>query len=217
MEQFTIQPIFSPLIILFIIILKPQSKAILPNNWQLQDESLYRTILILLTQNVGNNKLYFFPLIYTIFHLIFLSNYIGLIPYSATASTEIIITLSLAFTLLIGIFIFGIFHHNLLYLVHIFLPAGTPVGLLPLMIPLEILAYLTRTLSLGLRLAVNIITGHILVKVCLGFLSILPKNIILLSLPIIFIILFLALEVLIAYLQAYIFVFITIITLRDII
>jgi F0F1-type ATP synthase membrane subunit a len=85
------------------------------------------------------------------------------------------------------------------------------------MIPLEILAYLTRTLSLGLRLAVNIITGHILVKVCLGFLSILPKNIILLSLPIIFIILFLALEVLIAYLQAYIFVFITIITLRDII
>jgi ATP synthase subunit 6 len=171
----------------------------------------------MLVNNVGTAKAYFFPLIYTIFHLIFISNYIGLIPYSATASTEIIITLSLAFTLLIGIFFFGIFHHNLLYLVHIFLPAGTPVGLLPLMIPLEILAYLTRTLSLGLRLAVNIITGHILVKVCLGFLSILPKNIILLSLPIIFIVLFLALEVLIAYLQAYIFVFITIITLRDII
>jgi F-type H+-transporting ATPase subunit a len=217
MEQFTILPIFSPLIILFIIIFKPQSKAILPNNWQLVDESLFRTILLMLVNNVGINKLYFFPLIYTIFHLIFISNYIGLIPYSATASTEIIITLSLAFTLLIGIFFFGIFHHNLLYLVHIFLPAGTPVGLLPLMIPLEILAYLTRTLSLGLRLAVNIITGHILVKVCLGFLSILPKNIILLSLPIIFIVLFLALEVLIAYLQAYIFVFITIITLRDII
>jgi F-type H+-transporting ATPase subunit a len=217
MEQFTILPIFAPFIILFIILFKPQSKAILPNNWQLVDESLYRTILLMLSSNVGNARLYFFPLIYTIFHLIFLSNYIGLIPYSATPSTEIIITLSLAFTLLIGIFIFGIFQHNLLYLVHIFLPAGTPIGLLPLMIPLEILAYLTRTLSLGLRLAVNIITGHILVKVCLGFLSILPKNIILLSLPIIFIVLFLALEVLIGYLQAYIYVFITIITLKDII
>lgn len=85
------------------------------------------------------------------------------------------------------------------------------------MIPLEILAYITRTLSLGLRQAVNLITGHILVKVCLSFLSILPKNIFLLSLPIIFIILFLSLEILIAYQQAYIFIFITIITLSDII
>jgi ATP synthase subunit 6 len=151
MEQFTILPSFTPLIITFLIAYRPESKAISPKNWQLVDESLYRTILQMLINNVGVNKLYFFPLIYTIFHLIFISNYIGLIPYSATASTEIVITLSLAFTLLIGIFIFGIFHHNLVYLVHIFLPAGTPVGLLPLMIPLEILAYLTRTLSLGLR------------------------------------------------------------------
>lgn len=98
-----------------------------------------------------------------------------MIPYSITASTEIIITLFLAFILLTGLLILGLINHN--NILHIFLPAGIPLPLLPLMIPLEILAYLTRTFSLGLRLAVNIITGHILVKVSLTLLKLLgiPK------------------------------------------
>ena len=97
----------------------------------------------------------------------------------------------------------------------LFLPAGTPLALLPLMIPLELLAYLTRTLSLGLRLAVNLITGHILVKVLLSFI---PTTFGLgLGLLVGSALLFLALEILISYLQAYIFIFITIITLRDMI
>lgn len=215
MEQFTIMPIFIPIVLLFIILnLNKLTKLVIPNNWQLINESLYYTILSLLKTNLSINKLFYFPLIFTIFYMIFISNFVGLIPYSTTASTEIIITLFIAFGLLPGIFIFGIFNHGLTHIVYLFLPAGTPIFLLPLMIPLEILAYITRTLSLGLRLAVNLITGHILVKICLSLGINLP--IYLLFLPILFIIAFLALEVLIAYLQAYIFVFITIITLRDI-
>ena len=142
-----------------------------------------------------------------------------MVPYSSTPTVEIVMTLTLAFTILIGVLIMGFFSHKL-YLFAAFLPAGTPIGLVFLMVPLEILAYLTRTFSLGLRLAVNLITGHILAKVLIGFiwnayLSNVP--LLYLSAPLLLVALFLSLELLIAYLQAYIFTFITCITIRDIV
>ena len=101
-----------------------------------------------------------------------------------------------------------------------FIPAGTPLGLVPLMILLEILAYLTRTLSLGLRLAVNMTTGHILAKVMIGFIWAIALSAnfistIMFALAMSLITLFIGLEILIAYLQATIFVFITCITFKD--
>lgn len=212
MEQFEIKPIFAPLIIL-ILILRKNYKNIIPSNYQILDESIYRTILLILINNLNLNRLFYFPLIYSLFLIIFLSNILGIIPYSSTPSVEIIITLSLAFTILIGILIYGIFIQHGKYITHLFLPAGTPIGLIALMIPLEIVAYLTRTLSLGLRLAVNIITGHILVKVCISFATNMSN--ILIILPLAFTTIFLALEILITYLQAYIFIFIISITLKD--
>ena len=139
---------------------------------------------------------------------------IGLIPYSTTPSVEIIITQSIAFTIQIGILLYGIIVEHGKYITHLFLPAGTPIALIPLMVPLEIVAYITRTLSLGLRQGVNIITGHILVKVCISFAANMSN--ILIILPLGFTIIFLALEILIAYLQAYIYIFIISITLKDI-
>lgn len=216
MEQFLNLPLTLPFLFFQFFLGFRTFSSVLPTHWQLTDESLYRTILSLQKTNVGRASFNFFPLIFTLFTMIFISNYVGMIPYSATASTEIVICLTQAFTLLIGIFIFGLFHQGFFLIFHIFLPAGIPQGLLPLMIPLEILAYLTRTFSLGLRQAVNIITGHVLVKVGLSFLLIIPKNIIQFFGILLLIILFLALEILIAYLQAYIFIFITQLTLRDI-
>ena len=101
-----------------------------------------------------------------------------------------------------------------------FIPAGTPLALVPLMILLEILAYLTRTLSLGLRLAVNMTTGHILAKVMMGFIWAIALSAnfistILFAVAMSLITLFIGLEILIAYLQATIFVFITCITIKD--
>lgn len=212
MEQFEIKPIFAPLI-LFLLIFRKFDNKIIPSNFQLFDESFYRTILLILINNLGIRHLFYFPMIYTIFILILISNLIGVIPYNATPSVEIIITLTLAFTILIGILLNGIFIQHGKYITHLFLPAGTPLPLIPLMVPLEIIAYLTRTLSLGLRLAVNIITGHILVKVCISFAV--NMNNILFILPLAFTTIFLALEILIAYLQAYIFIFIISITLKD--
>jgi F-type H+-transporting ATPase subunit a len=148
MEQFEIKGIIAPIII-GIIIMKNNSTKIIPSNYQILDESLYRSILLIILNNLNLKSLYYFPLIYTIFIIILLSNLIGLIPYSTTPSVEIVITLSLAITILGGILIYALIVEHGLYIFHLFLPAGTPIGLIPLMVPLEIVAYITRTLSLG--------------------------------------------------------------------
>ena len=99
---------------------------------------------------IGIKYTMYLPLIYTVFHLILFSNLIGMVPYSSTPTVEIIMTLSLAFTLLVAVSLIGLSSHKLLLLAA-FIPAGTPLGLVLLMIVLEILAYATRTFSLGLR------------------------------------------------------------------
>nr|YP_009659027.1 ATP synthase F0 subunit a [Spizellomyces sp. 'palustris']QCQ69025.1 ATP synthase F0 subunit a [Spizellomyces sp. 'palustris'] len=187
------------------------------NWWGILSESLYRTILSMVENYIGIKFTVYLPLIYTVFHLILFSNLIGMVPYSSTPTVEIIMTLSIALTLLVAVLLIGFLSHKLLLLAA-FIPAGTPLGLVPLMIVLEILAYVTRTLSLGLRLAVNMITGHILAKVCVGFIWVAylkGTSLLVLTLPLLLLTLFLGLELLIAYLQAYIFTFITCITIKD--
>src|SRR5688572_14129667 len=134
---------------------------IICNNWSILSESLFRTILLKIENFVGPKYTMYLPLFYTIFYLVLFSNLLGLMPYSSTPTVEIVMTLSIAFTLLGGILLIGFLTHKL-YLLAIFLPAGTPIGLIPLMVFLEILAYIFRTISLGLRLSINLITGHIL-------------------------------------------------------
>ena len=188
------------------------------SNWlTLLNETLYRTVLLMVDNYIGRKFTIYFPLIYTIFYLVLFSNLIGMVPYSSTPTVEFVITLSIALSLLMGILIIGILSHKTL-LFAAFLPAGTPLLLIPLLVPLEIMAYLTRTLALGLRLSVNMITGHTLVKVCSSFIYVAYTkgvSFFILILPLFILTLFLALELLIAYLQAYIFTFITCITLKD--
>ena len=170
------------------------------------------------TDYIGRKFTIYYPLIYTIFHLILFSNLIGMVPYSSTPTVEIILTLSIALTLLIAVLLVG-FLSNGVVLLAAFIPAGTPLALVPLMIVLELVAYVTRTLSLGLRLAVNMITGHILAKVCVGFIWVAylkGLSSLVISLPLLVpLTVFLGLELLIAYLQAYILTFITCITIKD--
>jgi F-type H+-transporting ATPase subunit a len=191
---------------------------IISNNWAILSESFFRTILLKIENFAGKKKSIYLPLFYTIFHLVLFSNFLGLTPYSTTPTVELVMTLSIAFTLLIGLLLVGFLTHKL-YLFAIFLPSGTPIGLVPLLVLLEIIAYVFKTLSLGLRLAINLITGHLLLKVCIGFVwlgYIKGTSLLILAIPLILLIAFLSLEILIAYLQAYILIFITIITLKDV-
>jgi len=186
--------------------------------WAILNESLYHTLLAMTRDYIGPKYTALFPFIFTIFHFVLFCNLIGLIPSSSTPTVEIIITLAAAVTLLAGILLLGFMTHRS-ELFAAFIPSGTPFGLIPLMILLELLAYVTRTLSLGLRLAVNMITGHILAKVVIGFIWAMAvgHSWLLFIIAITLITLFISLEILIAYLQAYIFTFITCLTLKDIV
>ena len=233
LEQYDIYPIFSFHFILNNVLLyfliaaslspilfflgSSYKSNLISNWWGILNESLYRTILLMVENYIGPKYTIYFPLIYTIFHLVLFSNLIGLVPYSTTPTVEIVMVLSLALTLLGGILILGFLTHRQ-FLIAAFVPSGTPLALIVPMFALEVLAYLTRTLSLGLRLAINMITGHVLVKVIIGFIYsalISGTSIFILTFPLFLLTMFLVLEILIAYLQAYIFTFIFSITVKD--
>ena len=185
--------------------------------WGILNESFYRTILSMIENFIGKKYTVYFPQIFTIFHMILFSNLQGLIPYSSTPTVEIVMTLSLSFTLQVGILFIGFLTHKLL-LQAAFIPAGTPQGLVPVMLALEILAYMIKILSLGQRLAINMTTGHILMKVGISFVWVAylkGTSFFVLALPLVQLTMFIAQEILIAYLQAYIFTFITCITMKD--
>ena len=141
---------------------------IISNNWGILSESLFRTILLKIENFVGPKSSIYLPLFYTIFHIVLFSNLLGLVPYSTTPTVELVKTLSISFTLLMGLLLVGFLTHKL-YLLALFLPGGTPVALIIPMVGLEIIAYVFKILSLGLRLAINLITGHLLLKVSIGF------------------------------------------------
>lgn len=194
------------------------SNRIITSNWGILSESLFRTILFKIEENLGPKFSIYLPLIYTIFHFVLFSNFIGMVPYSATSTAELVLTLSIAFTLLMGILLMGFLTHKLA-LFGVFLPGGVPIGLAPLIIVLEIIAYFTRTFSLGLRLAINLMTGHILAKVIISFVwlgYLKGTSFLLLAIPLFLLTIFMSLELLICYLQAYILTYITILTLKDI-
>lgn len=190
---------------------------LVPTYFDVLSESLFSTPSNMLLNYVGKRYMFLLPFISTIFYLILFSNLLGLLPYSSTPTVELVLTLAFAVTFLFGVLFLGILNHRQ-HILAVFLPSGVPVALLPLMVMLEMMSYLTRTFSLGLRLGVNLITGHILAKVCVSFIYLgFEKNLGLLNLilPIFTLSLFLSLEVLIAYLQAYIFTFIGCLTIKD--
>ena len=190
----------------------------IPSAQAILHESLFSTILLMVDGFIGRSRQVYLPQIYTIFYLICFANLQGMVPYSSTPTAEVVMTQSLSFSLLIGVQIQGFLSHKL-YLQAAFLPSGTPLAQIPPMILQEVQAYVTRTLSLGLRQAVNMITGHILVKVAISFIWVAYLNgtsLLFLALPLSLLTLFQAQEQQIAYLQAYIFTFIQCITFKDI-
>lgn len=194
------------------------------NSWSVISESMYHTNLRIVSTYIGSNNRIYFPLLYTIFYLILFSNLLGLIPYSTTSTAEFVITLTITSTMLLGILIIG-YQNQDTKLFAVLLPSGSPIPLIFLMVLLELLAYMTKILSLGLRQSINMLVGHILAKVLVGFIwqgvvSASKGGIITLMLsflPIIQLSVFQSLEILIAYLQAYIFVFILCLTFKDIV
>ena len=138
------------------------------NRWFLVIESLYSAVANIILTNLGVVGQAFFPFLFTLFVFILLSNVIGLIPYSFTVTSHIIFTACLAIVIFTGMVILGIAHHGIHYL-NLFLPGGTSLALSFLIIPIEIISFFAKPISLAVRLFANMMAGHTLLKVIAGF------------------------------------------------
>ena len=171
----------------------------------------YEMIFNTTRDNLGNNGAKFFPFVYSLFMFILLCNLLGLIPYSFTVTSHIIVTFAIAF----GIFLFATvlgFILNGHKFLRLFLPKGVPIYLAPLLVPIEIVSYISRPISLAVRLAANMMAGHTMIKVFAGFVVALGVFGIA---PFVFIVLLYVLETVIAFLQAYVFAVLTCLYLND--
>ena len=199
--------------ILVINILSTNGNRLVSNNWSLSQESLYATIHSIVTNQINpkNGQMYF-PFIYTLFIFILINNLIGMVPYSFASTSHFVLTFALSFTIVLGATILGFQKHGLEFF-SLLVPAGCPLGLLPLLVLIEFISYLARNISLGLRLAANILSGHMLLNILAGFTyNIMTSGIIFFFLgliPLAFIIAFSGLELGIAFIQAQVFVVLT--------
>jgi ATP synthase subunit 6 len=190
-----------------------------PRAWQAVIEDIYNFLLDLIRQNSGEQGKRYFTVIYTIFWFILVCNLLGMLPYSFTVTSHIVVTLSLSFGIWLGVTIIGFQRHGLQFL-KIFVPSGAPTIILPLLVVLEILSYCMRAISLGVRLFANIMSGHTLLKIITGFsfkLYALGGIIGIISslFPLVIVFVITALEIGIAILQAYVFTVLTIMYLND--
>nr|YP_010845482.1 ATP synthase F0 subunit a [Aspergillus affinis]UPW99835.1 ATP synthase F0 subunit a [Aspergillus affinis] len=206
-------------LILTYSLLATNNNKIIPNNWSISQESIYATVhsIVINQLNPTKGQLYF-PFIYALFIFILVNNLIGMVPYSFASTSHFILTFSLSFTVVLGATFLGFQRHGLKFF-SLFVPSGCPLALLPLLVLIEFISYLSRNVSLGLRLAANILSGHMLLSILSGFTyNIMTSGILFFFLgliPLAFIIAFSGLELAIAFIQAQVFVVLTCSYIKD--
>src|SRR5215469_1545790 len=204
--------------ILSINILVRNYNRVTTNNSSISQESLYATIHSIVINQISIKGQIYFPFIYTLFIFILINNLIGMVPYSFASTSHFILTFFLSFTVVLGASILGFQKHGLEFF-SLLVPAGCPLGLLPLLVLIEFISYLSRSVSLGLRLGANILSGHMLLSILGGFTyNIMTSGFIFFFLgliPLAFIIAFSGLELGIAFIQAQVFVVLTSSYIKD--
>jgi len=197
------------LVLFFIYIVIYNFKfSLIGNNWQVLLEFIYNFVISIINEQVGKKGIIYLPLFLSLFLFLLFSNLLGMIPYTLTITSQPIITLGLSFTLIIGLTIIGLSIHGF-HFFHLFMPHGVSPALLFLVVPLELLGYFIRPISLGVRLFANMFAGHTL----LGIVAFFTWNIIIYGgvlgilgiLPIFLIFILIILELTICLLQAYVF------------
>jgi F-type H+-transporting ATPase subunit a len=194
-----------------LLVLGTKRGALVPGRWQSVAEVSYEFVADMVETNAGHGSEPYFPFVFTLFMFVLFANFLGLIPYSFTVTSHIIVTFALAAAVFIGVTIIGIVKHGAHFL-RLFVPEGVPIVLLFLLVPIELLSYFIRPFTLAIRLFANMLAGHTMLAIfggfaaSVGFLAIFPVA---LDVAI------LALEVLVAALQAYVFAILTCLYLRD--
>lgn len=191
-------------------------RALVPGRMQLMAEMTYEFVANMIRDNVGDAGRRYFPYIFTLFMFILFGNLLGLIPGSFTYTSHIIVTGALAVTVIVAVTGVGIIRHGL-HFFSFFVPKGVPALLLPMMVPIEIISYLSRPVSLSIRLFANMMAGHTMIKVFAAF--VVPLGAVTLGIgglaPIAMDVVLTGFEVLVAVLQAYVFTVLTCLYLND--
>lgn len=193
------------------LVLGMRERALVPGRWQSMAELSYEFIAGLVRDNVGSAGRPYFPFIFSLFMFILFANTIGLIPGSFTVTSHIIVTFALAAVVFVGVTIVGIVKHGPKWLSYFF-PPGAPIYMAPLLVPIEILSYLARPVTLSLRLFANMMAGHTMLKVFAGFVVALGLFGVA---PLIILVALYMLELIVALLQAFVFTILTCLYLHD--
>jgi F-type H+-transporting ATPase subunit a len=196
-----------------------KGQQLVPGRFQSAAELSYEFVASMIRSSAGQEGMRFFPLVYSLFMFILVSNLIGIIPYAFTVSSHIIVTAAFALLVFFTVLIYG-FYKNGLKFFKIFVPAGIPIYILPLVVIIEILSFLSRPLSHSVRLFANMLAGHITLKVFAGFVALLGTSLGAIGwiggvVPLALTVAIYALEILVAFLQAYVFAILTCIYLND--
>jgi F-type H+-transporting ATPase subunit a len=194
------------------------SRALVPGRMQSVAEMSYEFVADTLRSSAGSEGMKFFPLVFSLFMFIVTVNVIGIIPYTFTVTSHIIITVSLALVVFLTVVIYGLYMHGLHFL-KLFVPSGIPIYILPLVTFIEVLSFLSRPVSHSVRLFANMLAGHITLKVFGGFVVMLGGagflGVLGAILPLGMTVALTALELLVAFLQAYVFAILTCIYIND--
>jgi F-type H+-transporting ATPase subunit a len=189
-----------------------RGRALVPGRWQALAEISYEFIADLLRETAGHEARRYFPFVFTLFMFILFGNLLGLVPGAFTFTSHIIVTFTLAAAVFIGVTIVGVVRHGLHFLTF-FVPKGVPAVMLPLLVPIEIISYLSRPISLSVRLFANMTAGHTMMKVFAGF--VVSMGVLGGWLPLVLMVALTGFEFLVAFLQAYVFTLLTCLYLND--
>ena len=198
-------------VVTLFLTLSIRSGKLVPGRWQSMAEMSYEFIANMVRDNVGRDGRQYFPFIFTLFMFILAGNLLGMLPYAYTFTSQIVVTFGLAFVVFIGVTIIGLVRHGTHFFTYFF-PDGAPLWMAPLLVPIEVISYLSRPVSLSVRLFANMMAGHTMMKVFGGFTVALAFFG---FAPLAMIIALTGFEILVAFLQAYVFTVLTCIYLHD--
>ncbi len=209
--------LLSVLLCAVLMILFVEHGRLVPGRLQSLAETAYEFVAKMVRDAAGESGMAFFPLVFSLFMFVLIANLLGFIPYTFTVTSHIIITVSLALLVFLTVIVTGLVRHGF-HFFKLFVPSGVPIYILPLVVAIEIISFLSRPVSHSVRLFANMLAGHITLKVFGGFVVMLLGAggwAALSPLPFVFTVGLMALELLVAFLQAYVFAMLTCMYIND--
>ncbi|EWY41421.1 F0F1 ATP synthase subunit A [Skermanella stibiiresistens SB22] len=206
-------------IITGLIVFGMRGRALVPGRMQSLAEMFYEFVANMVRENAGPDARKYFPFVFSLFMFILIGNLLGMIPGTFTFTSHIIVTFGLALTVFVFVTLLGLIKHGFHFFT-LFMPHGAPIALAPILIPIEVLSYLSRPVSLSIRLFANMMAGHTMLKVFGGFSVLLGAGLGGLGytigiLPLAINVALVGFEILVAMLQAYVFTILTCLYIRD--